>query len=149
MKRWCVVIKYFILLSLAMSSMISANDGLTIEVSVDNLRDSKGVVQFALYNKEGTVPDEKYQKYYRKHVEKISDNSSKTTFTGLKKGRYAINVLHDENSNGKIDKGFILPIEGVGFSNYSSISITNKVNFKKASFELNLDRKKAIKIIYF
>jgi uncharacterized protein (DUF2141 family) len=30
-------------------------------------------------------------------------------------------LLHDENKNGKIDKGFILPKEGIGFSNFQSI----------------------------
>jgi len=117
-------------------------------LSTDNLRDSKGVVQFALYNRDGTIPDENYEKQYRKHVEKISNNRSETIFTGLPKGRYAINILHDENSNGKIDKGLLLPVEGIGFSNYDSINIINKPNFKKASFELNADTKKSIKVIY-
>ena len=52
------------------------------------------------------------------------------------KGNYAVNILHDENNNGKIDKGLILPKEGIGFSNYSSIGLTNRPNFKKANFEL-------------
>jgi len=32
--------------------------------------------------------------------------------------KYAINILHDEDNNGKIKKGFVLPKEGMGFSNY-------------------------------
>lgn len=147
MNRVKIKIVYLSLL-LALLSSISSADGYTIKVSVDNLRDAKGVVQFALYNKDGTIPDEKYQKQYRKHVEKISDNRAETIFTGLPKGRYAINILHDENSNGKIDKGFLLPTEGIGFSNYDSISITNKPNFKKASFKLDSDVQKSIKVIY-
>ena len=30
-------------------------------------------------------------------------------FTNIPKGTYAINVLHDEDNNAKIPKGFILP----------------------------------------
>jgi len=135
-------------LLLMLVSTLSSADGFTLKVSVDNLRNSKGVVQFVLYNKDGTIPDEKYQKQYRKHGEKISKNRAETIFTGLPKGRYAINILHDENKNGKIDKGLLLPTEGIGFSNYESINIINKPNFKKASFKLNSDTKKSIKVIY-
>lgn len=49
--------------------------------------------------------------------------------------RYAVNILHDENANGKIDKGFILPKEGIGFSNYSSVGPMNRPNFSKALLE--------------
>ncbi len=119
---------------------------LTVEVS--GLQNSKGVVQFALYNKDGTIPDEDYKKCCKILKEKIQNGSSKVTFSNLPVGKYAINILHDENENGEIDKGFILPIEGVGFSNYQSIGLTNRPNFSKASFELNSDKKIAVKVIY-
>jgi uncharacterized protein (DUF2141 family) len=57
-------------------------------------------------------------------------------------------IFFTKNENGEIDKGFILPIEGVGFSNYQSIGLTNRPNFSKASFELNSDKKIAVKVIY-
>jgi uncharacterized protein (DUF2141 family) len=81
--------------------------------------------------------------------EKIQNGSSKVTFCNLPIGKYAVNILHDENENGEIDKGFILPIEGVGFSNYQSIGLTNRPNFSKASVDLNRDKKIEVKIIYF
>jgi len=59
-----------------------------------------------------------------------------------------VNILHDENKNGKIDKKFILPKEGIGFSNYKSIGFTNKPNFSKASFELDSKTEINIKVIY-
>lgn len=34
----------------------------SLTVEVNNLQNSKGVVQFALYNKDGTIPDEEYKK---------------------------------------------------------------------------------------
>jgi uncharacterized protein (DUF2141 family) len=63
-------------------------------------------------------------------------------------GKYAVNILHDENENGEIDKGFILPIEGIGFSNFQSIGFSNRPSFSKASFDLNCDKKIAVKVIY-
>lgn len=119
---------------------------LTIEVK--DLQNSKGIVQFALYNRDGTIPDEDYNKCCKILKEKIQNESSKATFTNLPQGKYAVNILHDENENGEIDKGFILPIEGVGFSNYQSIGLTNRPNFSKASFELNSDKKIVVKVIY-
>ena len=59
-----------------------------------------------------------------------------------------MNILHDENKNGKIDKGFILPIEGIGFSNFQSIGLTNRPNFSKASFELKENKSISVKVIY-
>ena len=120
----------------------------SLTVEVNGLQNSKGIVQFALYNKDGTIPDEDYKKCCKILKEKIQNGSSKVTFSNLPVGKYAVNILHDENENGEIDKGFILPIEGIGFSNYESIGLTNRPNFSKASFELNCDKKISVKVIY-
>lgn len=122
----------------------------TIELTVEvhELRNNKGVVQFALYNKNGSIPDEDFEKYYQIGKTTINENSTQFVFKNLPKGTYAVNILHDENENGKIDKGFILPEEGIGFSNYTKIGLGNKPNFSKASFELTSDKKLIINIIY-
>lgn len=122
----------------------------SLTVSVDQLRNSKGFLQFALYNKKGSIPDEKFEKYYQIKVSEIKDRSATITFSNLPEGYYAISILHDENENGKIDKKFLLPIpkEGIGFSNFKSISLKNKPDFLKASFHLNENKTKKIKIIY-
>ena len=59
-----------------------------------------------------------------------------------------MNILHDENNDGKIKKGFVLPLEGVGFSNYQAIGFGNKPKFSKASFEFLSNVKIRIKVIY-
>ena len=136
------------LLVLISMSSTTYNRTYSIVVKVDNLRNSKGNVQFSLYNKEGSIPDEKYKKYYKQFNSKITSGSAMVTFKNIPKGKYAINILHDENKNGKIDKGWIMPIEGIGFSNYSSIGLTNRPNFSKASFNVNENIVKHIKVIY-
>jgi uncharacterized protein (DUF2141 family) len=120
----------------------------TLIIKVNGLRNSTGVVQFAIYNKDGTIPDKNYTKYFKKKIAKITECSASVTFKNLPKDNYAINILHDENRNGKIDKKFIKPIEGVGFSNYTSIGLTNRPNFQKASFDLKSDMIQKVKIIY-
>ena len=133
------------------SSFVYANnvETFSLTVKVEGLRNSEGLVQFALYNKDDSIPDEQYKKYYRKQTVNINNGSSHTIFNDLPKGRYAVNALHDVNMNGKIDKGFILPIEGIGFTNYTSIGLGNRPNFLKASFNITTNEIKFIKIIYF
>ena len=119
-----------------------------LTVKVEKLQNSKGVVQFALYNKDGSIPDEDYKNYYRLEKAKIVNSKSEITFKNLPQGKYAVNILHDENNNGKIDKGLLLPKEGIGFSNYQSIGLRNRPNFSKASFELNADKTIDVTVIY-
>jgi uncharacterized protein (DUF2141 family) len=121
----------------------------TLTVKVDGLRNEIGNVQFALYNKDGSIPDEKYRNYYKIDTSEIKNHSSSITFDNLPIGEYAVNILHDENSNGKIDKGWVLPIEGVGFSNFQSVGLRNRPSFSKASFELKVDKIVVVKVIYF
>lgn len=122
----------------------------SLTINVENLRNSKGVVQYALYNRDGSIPDEKYERCFRKGIAEISNDRSTLTFNDLPAGTYAISILHDENENGKIDKKFILPIpsEGVGISNYQSIGLSNRPNFSKASFPVDSSVTKNVKIIY-
>ena len=142
----------FALVSISLLTLSSFNnqkgETYSLTVEVKELQNSKGVVQFALYNRDGTIPDEHYKKCCKILKEKIQNGTSKVTFSNLPVGKYAVNILHDENENGEIDKGFVLPIEGVGFSNYQSIGLTNRPNFSKASFELKSDKKIAVKVIY-
>lgn len=119
-----------------------------LTIKVKDLRNSNGVVQFALYNNEDSFPDEHFKKFYRILSSKIVNGASEVTFENLPAGKYAVNVLHDENNNSKIDKGFILPKEGIGFSNYTSIGIANRPVFAKASFNLESEKKMMIQMIY-
>ncbi|HQS25375.1 MAG TPA: DUF2141 domain-containing protein [Sediminibacterium sp.] len=146
-------VSIIILLTLGLGFFLSSSsesqpEAYSLTVKVEQLQNSKGVVQFALYNKEGSIPDEDHKNYYRIEKAKIVNGKSEITFNNLPKGKYAVNILHDENNNGKIDKGLLLPKEGVGFSNYQSIGLTNRPNFKKASFELSADKTIYVKVIY-
>ena len=125
------------------------NDTHSLTIKVEKLQNSKGVVQFVLYNKDGSIPDEKFKKYYQKQIGTIGKNNTAISiFENLPSGRYAVNILHDENKNGEIDKGFILPIEGVGFSNVNKLGLLNGPSFIKSSFELKTDSTLTVKIIY-
>lgn len=149
MKRSLVIIQLQLVLLLFSSFQQKEASTFQLKVKVDDLRNSEGVIQFALYNDSDAFPDENYKKYYRKISEKIVNGGSVATFENLPAGKYAVNILHDEDSNGRIKKGLILPKEGIGFSNYQSIGISNKPAFKKAAFELLANKEIKVTMIYF
>ena len=143
-----LIISLFTFLSIP-SFQTNQQKAFSLTVETNNLKNDQGTVVFALYNKEDAIPDEHYKKYYKKMIGKIENLAASVTFEDLPAGKYAVNVLHDEDNNGKIKKGLILPKEGIGFSNFKSIGLGNKPNFKKASFELNADKSVVVKMIYF
>ncbi len=130
------------------SSFVTNEKTFSLTIKVNELRNSSGVVQFALYNKDGTIPDAKYEKSFKILKMDINDGRSEVTFFNLPEGKYAVNILHDENTDGKMKRGLIFPKEGIGFSNFTDIGLSNKPSFEKASFNLQNDSTIKIKIIY-
>ncbi len=139
-----------LILFLSISSGILAvdNKGITLTVSVSELRNSNGNVVFALYNREDAFPDEHYKKYYRIMYVKITNRYSVVVFKDLPIGKYAVNILHDENNDGKIKKKLFLPVEGIGFSNYQSIGFSNRPTFEKAALYLRTNTAIRVTILY-
>jgi uncharacterized protein (DUF2141 family) len=138
----------FLIITLFSSFQNTPQETFNLTIEVKELRNSTGTVLFALYNRDDAFPDEKYTKYLKKLTAKIAKGNSSVTFENLPAGKYAVNILHDENNDGKIKKGLILPKEGIGFSNYQSIGLANKPSFSKASFNLQSNKIMKIKIIY-
>lgn len=149
MKKSLFIVQLHLVLLLFSSFQQKETTTFQLKVKVNDLRNSKGEVRFVLYNNPDAFPDEKYTKYYRRLSARIVNGASEAIFEHLPAGKYAINILHDEDANGKIKKGLILPKEGIGFSNYKSIGISNKPSFQKASFELLENKEINVKIIYF
>ena len=144
--RWILQLNVLLLLSSSFQNKEEETYPLTVKVK--DLRNENGVVQFALYNTNGSIPDEGYTKYYRKCTAEIKNRSAEITFLNLPRGTYAVNVLHDEDKDGKVKKGLILPKEGIGFSNFTSLKISNRPSFTKAAFEFNGEKEIEVHIIY-
>lgn len=62
-------------------------------------------------------------------------------------GTYAIAVVHDENSNNKMDVAIFVPKEGFGFSRNPTITV-GPPSFKSASFVVGGDMRQSIKMKY-
>jgi uncharacterized protein (DUF2141 family) len=148
MKKAIMILQSFLVIVLFSSFNNQKEETCTLTIEVKELRNSTGTVLFALYNREDAFPDEHYKKYFKRLKGVIVDGASSVTFKNLPPGKYAVNILHDENNDGKIKKGILFPREGIGFSNYKSIGFPNKPSFIKASFNLQADTKIKVGIIY-
>lgn len=89
----------------------------TIEVVVTDIRNGKGNLVMGFYKDSKSFS--KRAPFMSKVVEKTTMKNGTVKFTlTLPAGTYGIALLDDENKNGKADYGFLLPIEGFGFSDY-------------------------------
>ena len=94
-----------------------ASNGLTISVEISKFRNSKGVAQVTLYDLEDDFLKEDSETAQTIRVT-IEGEKATCEFTGLKPGKYAIALMHDEDEDGKMKTNFIgIPKEGIGVSN--------------------------------
>ena len=105
-----------------------------IELIISNIRNKNGLIRIGVYSSENGYPD---KPQYSFSLAKDTISSGKLLiFIPLKEsGTYAISILDDENSNGKMDYLFgILPREGFGFSNNPKITGRKAPSFEQTSF---------------
>jgi uncharacterized protein (DUF2141 family) len=116
------------------SSVKAQNPVGRIEVRIENVRSSNGSVGVALFNTNKGFPDKNTMA-----LEGLSVSANKrceVVFEDVPFGTYAVSVLHDENGNGKMDKGFLgIPKEGFGTSNNPEIKM-GPPSFTDSSFNL-------------
>ena len=88
-----------------------------IRVEIVGLRNDNGHVVCALYSSAVDFP-KKMEKAVARADSVISNRHAVCDFPRVAPGSYAISVIHDENSNGKLDTNLMgIPREGVGASN--------------------------------
>ncbi len=120
--------------------------GPEIEVSLSGLRNAKGQVLVCLTANPKAFPDCSKDKGAVRMAVKAA-NAAKFTVTAPANGTYAISLVHDENSNNKMDMTLFLPKEGFGFSRNPAIGM-GPPKFKSASFAVEGNTTQAIKMKY-
>lgn len=89
-----------------------------IHVKILNIRNSTGTVDCALFDSAVGFPIEFLRSATNVMVIKVRKAQARCDFEDIPPGTYAIAVIHDENSNGKLDTNWLgVPTEGYGFSN--------------------------------
>ena len=101
-----------------------------LTVHVTGIRNAKGRIGFALYRDGNLVENQQ------------ADIDPKTltatiVFKKIPQGVYTVQLLHDENMNGKMDKNFFgMPLEGYGMSNNPGKRMS-KPGFDETNFQIN------------
>lgn len=85
-----------------------------ISATITNLRSTKGRILACLTMRADKFPACENDPTARSLI--VPATEGKIHFGAVPAGNYAIAVIHDENSNGKLDKRLIIPREGFGFS---------------------------------
>lgn len=126
-----------IMLAVAAFAAIGSTSPATGEVSVNvtELRSGEGVVLACLTNNPKAFPNCKKDPDAHKLSVPANASGVLLTFAGVKPGRYAVALLHDENENGKADRALgIMPKEGFGFSRDAKVQM-GPPKFESAAFD--------------
>ncbi len=103
-------------ITLVLTSLFSFSQdtGITITVSIDNVKNDTGKVSFALHTEDTFMKG----KGVMNTETEIKDGTVTITFENVEPGEYAIMALHDENENKRMDfQDNGMPIESYGISN--------------------------------
>lgn len=108
-------------------------------VVIEGLRNQTGTLRICLFDKDEGFPSQAERALVMRNL-RISADRMELSFPGLKPGRYAVSVLHDENEDGKMSFSWIgFPKEGYACSNDAK-GMLGPPKFEKASFELDFPR---------
>lgn len=102
--------------ALIFSSFVISDEAI-VEIKITDVRTTTGSFVLGFYKDNDTFT--KRTPYMRKKIEKTTQKNGMVVYNlSMPAGTYGIALLDDENQNGKMDYGFILPLEGFGFSDY-------------------------------
>ena len=94
----------------------------TVLLEVSSFKNTRGNLNCRLFIKPSDFPDGEGILSVRVH---IAGPNTSCTFSNVEPGTYAVAVVHDENSNGKLDKNFVgVPSEGYGVSNNKTYALS-------------------------
>jgi uncharacterized protein (DUF2141 family) len=124
------------LLSFGLTKPVNAEPTATLTVIVNGLRHQNGQLCLRVFSSEQGFP--LGNSGVKSGCTKITANSVKQKFSGLKPGNYAVAVVDDQNGDRKLNSDFFgIPKEGFGVSNNPTVSIqTGTPSFNKASFSV-------------
>ena len=89
----------------------------TIVLEVSTFRNRSGLLGCQLYDTQNGVPDKWPSAANMQQRVAVTGATTSCTFANMPPGTYAAAVIHDENSNNKLDKNFLgVPTEGYGIS---------------------------------
>ncbi len=89
----------------------------TIVLEVSTFRNRSGLLGCQLYDTQNGFPDKWPSAANMQQRIPVTGGTTSCTFQNMPPGTYAAAIIHDENSNNKLDTNFLgVPTEGYGIS---------------------------------
>ncbi|MEM6279101.1 MAG: DUF2141 domain-containing protein [Verrucomicrobiota bacterium] len=114
--------------------ILSAQEGVNVNVTVTNIPGAKGTLLIGLFDSSGS-----FTKRPMKNSPKVQVTSTSpvtVTIPNVPPGTYAVSVVQDLNGNGRLDKSVVgMPKEPLAFSRISKIP-RGKPSFAACSFDV-------------
>ena len=107
-----------------------------LSVTISDIRADQGQLMVAVMNSDAGWNNQEKPVAVDKLAAGKANGDGQVVFRfNLPAGSYAVQVMHDENDNGKLDTNFMgLPVEGYGFSN--NPQVMRRAHFDEARFEI-------------
>ena len=123
---------------LGVYGFIKAQSTNKITVKVEEIGNSNGTINIALFNSE----KEFLNTPFMQDIKPAESGEIEFEFSGVPNGEYTISIYHDENENGELDKNFIgIPSEPYGVS-LAGKSMFGPPSYKDAMFTLDNENAK-------
>ena len=107
-----------------------------ISIRIDNIRNTEGHLNIALFRNKKGFPDEPDKAYVLAQIA-TNEPPCEVVIENIPYGSYAVSILHDENGNSKMDKTWLgKPKEGFGTSNNPKIRL-GPPQFDESGFVLD------------
>jgi uncharacterized protein (DUF2141 family) len=108
-----------------------------LTVTITDIRESQGSLMVAVVNSDAAWNNQSKPVAAQKVAATKGEMVLK--FADLPAGKYAVQVMHDENGNNQLDANFLgIPSEGYGFSN--NPNVMRRAHFDEATFEVGADK---------
>ena len=118
-----------------LAAEVSGTGVVEVTVVVEGFKNDRGICRLLLYEGEQGFPDDPEYAVFISSFE-IKNREAVFTFM-MPPGTYAISILHDENSNEKLDKTWYgKPKEGFGISNNPRVRF-GPPKFEEATVQIN------------
>ena len=116
-----------------------------MKITVTNIQDVKGDIKIKVFNNPDSFP--RNGKPYKVYTQQVTAKIVTVVLKGYKKGKYAISIYHDVNSDNECNMNFLgIPTESFAFSRNFKPKFSGPT-FEDCYIDANKDTSIEIKLI--
>ena len=115
--------------------LLSAAPHARLEISLEGLRNARGVVRLCVAPAPAAYPDCRDGTGARR-INVPAGEARSIVVDDLAPGTWAVALMHDENGNARLDTRLAIPVEGFGFSNNPAVGFGAPA-FRRTAFSVS------------